>query len=133
RSRHTFVRYLGCILIGLPIWYVAGILVTFAPEFGKALSVSGTILAGDAVLFCYMGLAAGDFSSGFISQKVQSRKKVVAAYILLTMLSVVLYLFMPVRTTGFFYAVCFVLGFAIGYWALFVTIAAEQFGTNLRS
>ncbi len=133
RSRHTFVRYLGCILIGLPIWYVAGILVTFAPEFGKALSVSGTILAGDAVMFCYMGLAAGDFSSGFISQKVQSRKKVVAAYILLTMLSVVLYLFMPVRTTGFFYAVCFVLGFAIGYWALFVTIAAEQFGTNLRS
>lgn len=133
QSRSTFVRYIGCILIGLPIWYVAGILVTFSPEFAQALSVTGTILAGDAVMYCYMGLAIGDFSSGFISQKVGSRKKVVAAYIALTLLTVVLYLFMPVKTADFFYVVCFLLGIAIGYWALFVTIAAEQFGTNLRS
>ncbi len=132
-SRSAFTRYLGCILIGLPIWYVAGILVTFAPEFARALSVTGTVLAGDAVMYCYIGLAVGDFSSGFISQKVGSRKKVVAAFISLTLLMVVLYLFMPVRTVGFFYGVCLLLGIAIGYWALFVTIAAEQFGTNLRS
>lgn len=124
---------MGCILIGLPIWYVAGILVTFAPEFASAISVPGTILAGDAVMYCYMGLAVGDFSSGFISQKMGSRKKVVSFYILLTLVTVVLYLFMPVKTVDFFYFVCFLLGIAIGYWALFVTIAAEQFGTNLRS
>jgi len=133
QKRSTFVRYMGCILIGLPIWYVAGILVTFSPEFAEAISVTGTILAGDAVMYCYMGLAIGDFSSGFISQKVRSRKKVVAAYILLTLLTVVFYLYMPVKTPEFFYGVCFLLGVAIGYWALFVTIAAEQFGTNLRS
>ncbi len=133
RSKSTFVRYMGCILIGLPIWYVAGILVTFAPEFASAISVPGTILAGDAVMYCYMGLAVGDFSSGFISQKMGSRKKVVSFYILLTLVTVVLYLFMPVKTVDFFYFVCFLLGIAIGYWALFVTIAAEQFGTNLRS
>jgi MFS transporter, putative metabolite:H+ symporter len=133
RTKRTFTRYLGCILIGLPIWYVAGILITFAPEFAKALSITGTIMAGDAVMFCYMGLAVGDFSSGFISQKIGSRKKVVTAYILLTLLMIVFYLYMPVRTADFFYAVCFLLGLAIGYWALFVTIAAEQFGTNLRS
>lgn len=133
RTKSAFVRYMGCILIGLPIWYVAGILVTFAPEFGQALSVTGAILAGDAVMYCYMGLAIGDFSSGFISQKIGSRKKVVATYILLTLASIVFFLFMPVKTAGFFYGVCFVLGIAIGYWALFVTIAAEQFGTNLRS
>ncbi len=132
-SRSAFTRYMGCILIGLPIWYVAGILVTFAPEFAKALSVTGTVLAGDAVMFCYIGLAVGDFSSGFISQKVGSRKKVVAAFLVLTLVTVVFYLFMPVRTVGFFYGVCLLLGIAIGYWALFVTIAAEQFGTNLRS
>lgn len=132
-NRSTFVRYMGCILIGLPIWYVAGILVTFSPELASAIGVPGKILAGDAVMFCYMGLAVGDFSSGFISQKIGSRKKVVAAYILLTLITVVFYLFMPVKTVDFFYGVCFLLGVAIGYWALFVTIAAEQFGTNLRS
>ena len=124
---------MGCILIGLPIWYVAGILVTFSPEFAEAISVTGTILAGDAVMYCYMGLAIGDFSSGFISQKVGSRKKVVAAYLVLTLVTVVFFLYMPVKTQEFFYIVCFLLGVAIGYWALFVTIAAEQFGTNLRS
>lgn len=133
RKKSTLSRYLGCILIGLPIWYVAGILITFSPEFAQALNISGTIIAGDAVMFSYMGLAVGDFSSGFISQKVGSRKKVVAACILLTMVMVVFYLYMPVKTTPFFYVVCFLLGIAIGYWAIFVTIAAEQFGTNLRS
>ena len=133
RKKRTLVRYLGCILIGLPIWYVAGILITFSPEFGKALDITGTIIAGDAVMFSYMGLVAGDFSSGLISQKVGSRKKVVAAYILLTLITIVFYLYMPVKTTTFFYTVCFLMGIAIGYWALFVTIAAEQFGTNLRA
>jgi len=133
RKKSTFTRYLGCILIGLPIWYVAGILITFSPEFARALHIKGTINAGDAVMFHYMGLALGDFSSGFISQKAGSRKKIVAAYILLTLLMIIIYLHIPVKTTGFFYTVCFFLGIAIGYWALFVTIAAEQFGTNLRS
>lgn len=132
-TRNTFSRYMGCILIGLPIWYVAGILVTFSPELAQAMGAPGKILAGDAVMYCYMGLAVGDFSSGFISQKIGSRKKVVTAYILLTLVTVVLYLFMPKKSTDFFYGMCFFLGVAIGYWALFVTIAAEQFGTNLRS
>lgn len=133
KTKSTMTRYLGCILIGLPIWYVAGILITFSPEFARAIDIHGPILAGDAVMFCYIGLTAGDFSSGIISQKTGSRKKVVAIYILLTLLTIVLYLFMPSRSPEFFYTVCVLLGFAIGYWALFVTIAAEQFGTNLRS
>lgn len=133
QSKSALARYIGCIFIGLPIWYAVGILITFAPEFAKALSISGTILAGDAVMYTYMGLAIGDFTSGFISQRVGSRKKVVFAYILLSLVAIVLYLFMPVKTPEFFYGVCFFMGCAIGYWALFVTIAAEQFGTNLRS
>src|SRR5690606_6892763 len=132
-NKGIFQRYMGCILIGLPIWYVAGILVTFAPEFASALGVTGMILAGDAVMYCYVGLAFGDFGSGFISQKVGLRKKVVSAYFLLTLCIVVFYLFMPWRIAGFFYSVYFLLGVVIGYWALFVTIAAEEYGTNLRS
>lgn len=133
KTRTRFVKFMGCIFIGLPIWYAIGILITFSPEFAKALAITGNIAAGDAVMFSYLGLAAGDLSSGFISQAIGSRKKVVAAFILLTLAFILLYLFPPIKTSGFFYFNCFALGFGIGYWALFVTIAAEQFGTNLRS
>ena len=132
-KRSRFIKFMGCIFIGLPIWYAIGILITFSPEFAKALELTGAVGAGDAVMFSYIGLAVGDMSSGFISQVVGSRKKIVAIYILLTMICVAFYLFLPVKTAAFFYFACFALGIAIGYWALFVTIAAEQFGTNLRS
>ncbi len=128
-----FKRFVGCILIGLPIWYVIGILITFSPEFAKALGVDGDIVAGDAVMYSYLALAVGDFSSGFISQIVKSRKKIVLIFILLTLGAIIFYLFLPFKTVTFFYIACGILGFSIGYWALFVTIAAEQFGTNLRA
>lgn len=126
-------KFIGCILIGLPIWYVIGILITFSPEFARELGIDGEIVAGDAVMYSYLALAVGDFGSGFISQMFRSRKKIVFVFILLTLASIVFYLFLPFKTVFFFYIACAFLGFATGYWALFVTIAAEQFGTNLRS
>jgi MFS transporter, putative metabolite:H+ symporter len=132
-NRARFKKFLGCIFIGLPIWFVIGILVTFSPEFATALGISGKVNAGDAIMLSYIGLAVGDLSSGIISQLIGSRKRVVFTFITLTLAFVVLYLFIPVKTVQFFYVCCFLLGIAIGYWALFVTIAAEQFGTNLRS
>jgi putative MFS transporter len=133
KNRNRLIKFLGCIFIGLPIWYAIGILITFSPEFAKALSISGSVVAGDAVMFSYLGLAAGDLSSGLLSQRLGSRKKVVSMYIMLTLIFVLLFLFSPFKSSEFFYLTCFTLGFGIGYWALFVTIAAEQFGTNLRS
>lgn len=132
-KKERFIRFAGCILIGLPIWYTIGILVTFSPEFARHLGYGQAIVAGDAVMFSYIGLAFGDLSSGLISQMARSRKKVVLGFILLTAVFVLIYLWAPVKTNTFFYVACFCLGFGIGYWALFVTIAAEQFGTNLRS
>src|SRR5205085_3938952 len=88
---------------------------------------------GDAVMWAYIGLAFGDMSSGVASQLLKSRKKVVLIFILLTLVFVAGYLFVPITTSFEFYVACFLVGFGIGYWALFVTIAAEQFGTNLRS
>ncbi len=128
-----FKKFAGCILIGLPIWYVIGILITFSPEFAKELGIEGTVIAGDAVMYSYLALAVGDFSSGFISQMFKSRKKIVLLFIFLTLGSILFYLYLPFKTSTMFYIACAGLGFAIGYWALFVTIAAEQFGTNLRS
>lgn len=132
-KRSRLIKFLGCIFIGLPIWYVIGILVTFSTEFATALSITGQITTGNAIMYSYIGLAVGDLTSGFSSQIFKSRKKIVLIFILLTLCFIVFYLFTPVRDANFFYVICFILGIGIGYWALFVTIAAEQFGTNLRS
>jgi MFS transporter, putative metabolite:H+ symporter len=132
-SSQQFLKYFRCILIGVPVWLVAGILMTFSPEFGKALNLDAPIVAGKAVMWEYIGLVIGDISSGVLSQYFGSRKKVVLTYILAAAVLVAIYLFVPLQTTAVFYALCVGLGIASGYWALFVTIAAEQFGTNLRA
>jgi MFS family permease len=128
-----FRRFINCILIGLPIWFTIGILITFSPEFASYLGFPEPVKAGDAVMFSYLGLVGGDLTSGVFSQWIRSRKKVVLIFILLTFSFILLYLSAPIKTTFFFFFSCFCLGFGVGYWALFVTIAAEQFGTNLRS
>jgi MFS transporter, putative metabolite:H+ symporter len=132
-NRVRLTKFLGCIFIGLPIWFVIGILVTFSPEFAKALGIADPIKAGDAIMYSYLGLALGDILTGFISNAFRSRKKVILLFTVLTIAFMLLYLFMPVLSRPFFYGTCFVMGVGIGYWAMFVTIAAEQFGTNLRS
>ena len=132
-SRQRIKKYVNCILIGLPIWYVVGVLITFSPEFAKVLGYRDPIVAGMSIMYTYTGLIFGDFLSGFISQYFKSRKKVVAMFILMSCLFIIIYLFVPGKTSLYFYSLCVLLGFAIGYWAVFVTIASEQFGTNIRS
>jgi len=126
-------RYLNSIMIGVPIWFVVASLITFSPEFAKALGTTGPVSAGNAVMYCYLGLVFGDLASGLLSQALKSRKKVVGLFLFTTMAGIAIYFMQGSRSPGFFYGVCLVLGFASGYWAIFVTIAAEQFGTNLRA
>ncbi len=132
-SRERLMKYLKCILIGLPIWYVVGILITFSPEFGKAIGLSTPVEAGKAVMFSFSGQVLGDIVSGLLSQYFKSRKKVIFIFLLLSFIFIGVYLLFPSQQITFFYAICACLGFANGYWALFVTIAAELFGTNLRA
>ena len=126
-------RYLSVVLVGLPIWYVVGILITFAPELGAALGVTPTPRAARAVLFAYLGLTAGDLASGLLSQWMGSRKKALGLFIGLTTASVLIYFAPFAKSLTVFYAICFALGVSTGYWAVFVTVASEQFGTNLRA
>ncbi|PRY14844.1 putative MFS family arabinose efflux permease [Pontibacter ummariensis] len=128
-----FRRYLKCILVGIPIWYVVGILITFSPEFGVVLGVTEAVSAAKAVSFCYLGLVFGDFFSGFLSQRFKSRRNIILVFLLLTAGFVALYLLSGGLAVNSFYVLCAALGFASGYWAVFVTIAAEQFGTNIRA
>lgn len=131
-SPKRFVRYLSCITIAVPIWFSIGILVTFSPEFANNLGVSG-VSAGTSVMWFYIGTSLGDFMGGFFSQLLKTRKKIVFFYLTLTLICVPLYLFSPVHSVEFIYFLCAVLGIAAGYWAVFVTMASEQFGTNIRS
>jgi MFS family permease len=132
-NRNRFGRYLHSILIGIPSWFVVGVLITFSPEFAKALRVQGAINAGNSVMYCYIGLVAGDLASGLLSQLFKSRRKAVLLFLLITVAAVTVYFLAGGVSTGTFYAICVALGFGIGYWAIFVTVAAEQFGTNLRA
>ncbi len=129
----NFLKYLRCVCIGVPLWFVVGILVTFAPEFGKALGMTDLPNAGRAIMFTYIGLSCGGLVSGVWSQLIQSRIKVVGIFMFLNAVFMGAYLVSTQAALNYFYGLCFLLGFASGYWALFVTIAAEQFGTNIRS
>ncbi|WP_026997450.1 MFS transporter [Flectobacillus major] len=126
-------RYLKCIAIGMPTWFVIGILATFANEFGEKLGIPEEIKPGKAIMFCYIGLAVGDLSSGFISQWLHSRKKAVTILLVLTLICSLVFLYAGIQTASGLYTVCILSGFSVGYWAMFVTIGAEQFGTNLRA
>lgn len=130
-----FKTYLNCILIGLPVWYIIAVLVALAEDFARpsVLNIPG-IVNGQAVMYAYLGLSAGDLLSGLLSQWWRSRKKVVALYLAMSLTLVLLYLFSTGgRSSTYFYVIIFLVGVATGYWALFVSIAAEQFGTNIRS
>ena len=127
-----FVKYLKCILIGVPIWYCIGILVFMANQFAPEMGIA-TIDPAKAILWIYIFGSIGDFSSGFISHAIGSRKKTILYMMLFTLLGVFLLLFGGTRSESMYYFYCAWLGLSTGFWAMFVTLAAEQFGTNLRS
>lgn len=126
-------KYVTAIFIGLPTWYVIGILVTFSKEFGEKMHIQGVIDPGKAVMFAYAAISFGDIAVGFISQWMKSRKKAVLLFYGLTTAGLVAFFNLNGQTAGSLYAACAFLGFATGFWAIFVTMAAEQFGTNIRA
>ena len=129
-----FFRYLSCILIGLPVWFTIGILVNLSKRFIPHMGLEPTAISmGSCIMFTYLGLSTGDLLSGLLSQFFKNRKKVIYGYLTANSILCIVYLFSRDVSVSYFYFLCFLLGAATGYWALFVTIAAEQFGTNLRS
>jgi MFS transporter, putative metabolite:H+ symporter len=134
RSGERFTRYLASIFIAVPIWCANAILVLLAPEFGRLFGVTGKLTAGNAVMFFYGGLVLGDLASGTLSQVLRSRRKVVILFLSLLTVAIAAYFVLGRGATpGLFYALCGALGVTSGYWAIFVTVAAEQFGTNIRA
>jgi MFS family permease len=128
-----FSKYFSSILIGIPIWFVSGVLIFFSPEFAQALGVTEPINAGKCVMLAFAGQVLGDLASGYLSQVLQSRKKGMMIFLLGSYALMLVYLLVSTQSATTFYIICACLGFFNGYWALFVTIAAELFGTNLRA
>lgn len=132
-DRERFFRYLKCILVGLPIWFVVGVLITFSPELAQAIGLDEPVNAGMAVILSFGAQTFGNIASGLLSQYTQSRKRIMGLFILISFGFSVLYLLMPMNSVSVFYLMCAFLGFSNGYWTLFITVAAEMFGTNLRA
>ena len=133
KKPQTAYKYLNCILIGLPVWFVIGLLIGRAPEYAKLLNVTGPIDRGNCVLLCYSGLILGDITSGALSQYFKSRKKVFTFFYFLCALFIVIYLNLYNASPILFYSLLLLLGYSVDFWAVFVTVASEQFGTNIRA
>jgi MFS transporter, putative metabolite:H+ symporter len=132
-EKKLFAKYMFCILLGLPVWFIISILALVAPELAKSLNIQGKVTSGDAIIYMYLGLALGDFACGLLSQALKSRKKPIYIYMALVLPIIWYYLHMDGATNSQFYTVTFLLGIFGGFWALFITVASEQFGTNIRA
>jgi len=128
-----FTCYIKCIAIGLPNWFVIGVLISFSDKFAAVLGVKEAVDPGKSIMIAYVGISVGDVLIGFISQWLKSRKKALYIFYGLTILFVMLFLHQTTATANSIYWICLGLGFATGFWAIFVTMGAEQFGTNLRA
>lgn len=133
KNRKTTIKYISIILIAVPVWYVMGILITFAPEIAPKLGLLEKPDGGKSIMFAYIGITIGDLVSGLMSQLMKSRKKVLFIFLLQTFVGIVLYFAVPLTSLFVFYSIITFIGFATGYWAVFMGTASELFGTNIRA
>jgi MFS family permease len=132
-NRTRFRKYMTSILIGLPTWFVIGVLVTFSDQFGQSFHLQSAIQPGKAIMFAYAGISIGDVLVGLLSQRLRSRKKALFIFYGITIVFMILFFLQHGGSDTQMYLICAGLGFGTGFWAIFVTMAAEQFGTNLRA
>ena len=132
-NKKRFSKYIKAILIGLPTWFVIGVLVNYSNKFATGLYGKNLIDSGRSVMFAYIGIALGDLAIGYVSQYFKSRKKALLVFYTLNTIAMVLFFSVLNSNDNRMYAICGLLGFSTGYWAIFNTMAAEQFGTNLRA
>ena len=133
QNKKRFVKYITAILIGLPTWFVIGVLINYSNKFASSLYGINLIDSGRSIMLAYIGIASGDLLIGYVSQYFKSRKKALMLFYILSIIGMILF-FSPFNNNDSrMYLICAFLGFSTGYWAIFNQMAAEQFGTNLRA
>lgn len=128
-----FLRYLRSILIGLPVWYIIGVIISFSDEFARQFGIEG-FDQPKALMLQYAALGFGDLSAGLLSNYFKSRKKTLLIFYGIAALFILL--FFATRGGGNatnMYIICMGLGFGSGISVQYITMSAEQFGTNLRA
>jgi putative MFS transporter len=133
KSPSLGLKLLKCVAVGVPVYFVVGILITFSPEFGAVLKTQGVVVAGRSILFSYIGAAVGDLLSGLLSQYFKNRKKVISFSLWLNLIFIFAFLGLKNLSLPQFYGLCTLLGLTTGYWSVLITTACEQFGTNVRA
>lgn len=131
-NKKRFIKYLLAILIGLPTWYVIGILINQSDRFAKAMFGSTTLDSGRSIMFAYVGISLGDIAIGLVSQYFKSRKTALLIFYTLCVACLIIFFSSYNNSDGFMYFISGALGFSTGFWAIFITMGAEQFGTDLR-
>lgn len=131
-DRDRFSRFIKCLLMGLPTWYIIGVLVTFSDQFGKEMGIPG-IDPGRAIMYLYLAIAFGDLSVGLLSQYLKSRKKALFIFYGIAIFFIVLFFTQSGGSASNFYLICVGLGYGCGFTVVYITMSAEQFGTNLRA
>jgi putative MFS transporter len=132
-NRQRLRRYILCIIIGMPVWFVSGIMLIFSPELAILLDVQGKVIAGHAILYFSFAFAVGDIACGYLSQRLHSRRIAMLGFLIALLGSSLFYFLARGLTVGQFYAVLMAIGFFSGYWAILMATVTEQFGTNLRA
>jgi MFS transporter, putative metabolite:H+ symporter len=132
-NKARFAKYVKAILIGLPTWYVIGILLAFSNNFAEKFGISDKVLPKKATMYAYVAIAIADVLIGLVSHWLKSRKKALFIFYFLTVVAIILFFNQDGGSASQMYIISAALGFGTGFWALFVTMAAEQFGTNMRA
>jgi MFS family permease len=127
------MRFVLVVMSAMPIWFVGGVMFVFAKEIGAAMGIAEPINGADVILWAYAGVVVGDIASGTASQLIRSRTRTIIAFLALLAASLALFMAIAPRSAEAFYWMMAAVGAATGYWAIFVTTASEQFGTNLRA
>jgi len=130
-----FKKFILCILIGIPAWYIVSVLIINAPSFAKeALHISGEVKGSTSVMIHYMGASLGSFIFGFIMARLHSRKKTIILGVVMVAVFTAVYFLLIGASNSLMYITLFCLGIPMGgLWAVFITTTSEQFGTNLRA
>ena len=128
-----FLRFAMVVLSAMPIWFVGGVMFVFAPEIGRGMGIAEPIEPARVIFWAYLGVVAGDVCSGTVSQLIRSRTRTIMGFLVALAASIALFFAVAPRGPAAFYGMMCLVGAATGYWAIFVTTASEQFGTNLRA
>ncbi len=133
KNKDYIIKYISICVLGFPVWYVNGVVMTFTPEIAKAWGMTEIPSVSTVFTYYFIGLTFGDLTGGFVSQYLQSRKKAIRLYLSMYAVAAVVFFMVGNQSLTLYYGLLLFLGFCVGYSIVLLTLAAEQYGTNIRA